>query len=142
MLNQIGTGSTHRRDAGISAYDSAMTGIKASRGQFIKRAAALSADAASEQKTSSPVSAGIAAAKMLAAAPKAEASGGQWSEQAVAIEVYLVTDTVEISDEGRELAAQMSESNSAPADKFIDAFDFDSLSAALGLKIPDPAKNP
>ena len=143
MLNQISISTDaapqsayHRRNAGISAYDSAPTGIKASRGQFIKRADnAQSADAASEE---SPVSAGIAAANMLAAAPKAEASGIKWSE--ATIHVYLVTDTVEISGEGRELAAQMSESNSVPADKFIDAFEFDSLSAELGLKSPGPGK--
>jgi len=96
----------NRRDAGIAAANNALTGIRASHGAFIKRAAA--PDAA-EQEAPSAVSAGIAAAKRLAnaAAPKAEVSIVKRASAKPRDGGYTALFVFESSEEGRELLAKI-----------------------------------
>jgi len=119
VLNRVTAGAApyanpqtafHRRDAGIPAANNALTGIRASRSQFIKRTAA--PDAAAEQEApATAVSAGVAAAKRLAnaaAATKAETSGFlQGSKETQRDGSYVALDVLESSEEGRELLAKI-----------------------------------
>ena len=124
MLNRVTAGAAsyahpqnayHRRDAGIPAANNALTGIRASRSQFIKRTAA--PDAAAEQEApATAVSAGVAAAKRLADIPapaqKTVVSGGQGIKDMKSRPgLSVALDVLESSEEGREILAKLKASD-------------------------------
>jgi hypothetical protein len=111
VLNQVTTGAAsyanpqtafHRQDGGANA----LTGIRASRSQFIKRTATPEAADTGSVKWQPSANAGINAAKRPAPVQAVIDAAAQTTAAAQTAQPAAI---VEISDEGRELAAQMSE---------------------------------